>query len=156
MLICLLLSFTLAHDGERDQHHSGNAHHVASAAEDKFANCNYDRNAILECVAKAGNAGDKGLCPERVQDLKDNVFIGGSLLSWMYPTKRVMDDCDKDRDGYITKKDYQESIESCVVDCMTVALLNFAICEPAKKKNYRSPANMTCFERFHKNGELKE
>lgn len=146
MFVFVFLAFASAHES----HHS-----APSALEAKFADCKFKRNDILECIKEFGGASKHGLCPEQVQSLKDNVFIGGSLISWAYPTKRVMDDCDNDRDGYISDADFYASWESCVVDCFTVALLEFALCEPGRKKQYK-PENVTCFEFFHKNGELKE
>lgn len=110
-----------------------------------FENCTHTREEAIRYAGQFGDGDHDGrLCPAEIIELKTQVLnILERFLAWFYSIEKIMGDCDYDKDGFLTDKDFAHNGKTCIATCADVEKFFFFIVEPAKKMNY-TPKRVSC------------
>jgi len=140
-LSCIVAKHSVAsHESEEKRKQCTSNEHPS------YKGCSISRWEALECASKYGDADNDGsLSPCEIQSLKSGVLDPlEQFLAWFYSMKKIMSDCDWDGDGKISRADLQCNTHTCLIECSNAELLNYRVCQPARKMNYKPKLTPGC------------
>lgn len=95
--------------------------------------CKYSRDAAVVCAKKYGDKNNDGkLSYNEIDNLRESTLYWYEKLASFAigkTTARVMRDCDFDRDGEISKLDFEQSYDTCLKDCGSVTDFFHYVCD---------------------------
>lgn len=105
----------------------------------EFETCAYQRADAADCVLRYGDLdGDDLISPAEADEVKRRylswVMRAGAWLAekiGLESTAAIFKKCDYDRDGFLSRRDFELASETCLVDCARVNQIFEYVCNKA-------------------------
>jgi len=107
--------------------------------DEEFKTCAYQRSDAADCVLRYGDFDHDGLIsPAEADEVKRRylswVMRAGAWLAekiGLESTAKIFKKCDYDRDGFLSRRDFELARDTCLVDCARVNQLFEYVCSKA-------------------------